>query len=430
MRVPFLRLIPIFALLLVGTPAAAAEPTLREEVKDIETAPHWIYDDLPRAQAVAKESGQPLLVVLRCVPCPPGRTLDGQVMQPDRELEALEKKFICVRVIQTKGLDLKLFQYDYDMSWAALFLTPDGAILGRYGTRNASGPGSDGLLSVAGFRAAAERALQLFANYPANKQQLAGKVPTTADYARPELIPGLQERAQGETTRKTCIHCHMVREYTLRAKWEAGQLKPADLWVYPMPQRVGLTLDVEDGLRVKAVSPGSPAAQAGIEPEDELVLLAGQPLISTADVQWVLHTSPVEARLPVTFRRTGKLQSGELQLAGDWKQADISWRASSWYGLRQGIKFEPLPQADRTARGIAPGQLALAIRGMFGRGGPKLQQAGLKTGDVIVALDGQTAELDESQFLARLRLDHGPADSVKLTILRGNNRQDFTIPLW
>jgi len=64
-----------------------------------------------------------------------------------------------VRVIQAKGLDLKLFTYDYDMSWAAMFLTADGAVLGRYGTRNASGPGSDSLLSVAGFRKAAERAL-------------------------------------------------------------------------------------------------------------------------------------------------------------------------------------------------------------------------------------------------------------------------------
>ena len=35
------------------------------------------------AMAEAKTTGKPVLVVLRCVPCPPGRTLDGLVMRPD-----------------------------------------------------------------------------------------------------------------------------------------------------------------------------------------------------------------------------------------------------------------------------------------------------------------------------------------------------------
>lgn len=409
---------------------AAAQQTLREQVKDIATAPHWIYDDFPKALAEAKQTGRPLMVVLRCVPCPPGKTLDAQVMQPDKEMEALEKKFVCVRIIQTNGLDLKLFTYDYDMSWAAMFLTADGAVLGRYGTRNASGPGSDSFLSAAGFRKAAERALELHAGYPANKAMLAGKLAKSADYAKPEEIPGLQDRANVATTRQTCIHCHMVRENILRAKWEAGRLSSTDLWVYPMPQRVGLTLDIDNGLLVKNVAEASPAAKAGIAAGDELVSMSGQPLVSTADVQWALHTSPVEATLRVTLRRAGKTLEKDLQLSGNWKESDIGWRASSWYGLRQGIKFDPLSAADREKHRIPGGTLALAIGGMFGKGGPKLQQAGLKKGDIIVAVDGRTAALTESQFLAQLRLSHGPKDSVKFTILRGDNRQEITLPMW
>jgi hypothetical protein len=102
-----------------------AAQSLRESLKDIPVADHWIYDDLPAAIAQAKESGKPLLVVLRCVPCPPGRALDEQVMQPAGDLAELEKQFVCVRVIQTNGLDLDLFQYDYDMSWACMFLNAD-----------------------------------------------------------------------------------------------------------------------------------------------------------------------------------------------------------------------------------------------------------------------------------------------------------------
>ena len=420
----------VFSCTLIAAAVAQENLPLREQVKDITPAAHWIYDDLPKAQAEAKQTGKPLLVVLRCVPCPPGKTLDGQVMNPSPELEALEKKFVCVRVIQTKGLDLQLFTYDYDMSWAAMFLTADGAVLGRYGTRNSTGPGSDNLLSVSGFRKAAERALAVHANYPANKAELAGKLAKSADYARPEETPGLTDRKGVETTRRNCIHCHMVREFALRAKWEEGQLSKSDLFVLPMPQRAGLTLDIDDGLVVKEVAADSAAAAAGIAAGDELVSISGQPLISTADVQWALHIAPVEATLPVTLKRAGKSFEKQLKLSGDWKESDIGWRASSWYGLRQGVKFDPLPAAEREKFGLAADQLGLVIKGLYGKGGPKLQQAGFKVGDVIVAVDGKNDALTESQFLAKLRLNYGPKDTVKLTVQRGNQRQDISVLAW
>jgi hypothetical protein len=60
---------------LIATASHAKSP-LGESLKDIDVADHWIYDDWPRALAEAKASGKPLLVVLRCVPCPPGKSLD------------------------------------------------------------------------------------------------------------------------------------------------------------------------------------------------------------------------------------------------------------------------------------------------------------------------------------------------------------------
>lgn len=411
------------------TPAEQSE--LGKSVKDIPVASHWIYDDLAKAKAEAKETGKPLLVVLRCVPCPPGKTLDTQVMQPDKELEEIEKQFVCVRIIQTKGLDLSLFQYDYDMSWAAMFFAPDMTIYGRYGTRNASGPGSDSLLSAAAFKKAAERALELHKGYPDNKEQLAAKKGKAPDYPLPEKTPGLEERGQGETTRQKCIHCHMVKEFALRAKWEAGKLSPADLWVYPMPERIGPELDVDDGLLIKSVAKDSPAAKAGLTAGDSLVTAGGQPLISTADFQWVLHTSPADANLRVTINRGGRILTADIALRGDWKeQSNIAWRASSWYGLRQGLKVEPLSAADKKSRGIEEDELALAVKGLFGKGAPKLQSAGLRNGDVIVAVDGKSEEMTESAFLVNLRLTHGPKDSVKFTVLRGEKREELTIPMW
>ena len=70
------------------------------------------------------------------------------------------------------------------------------------------------------------------------------------------------------------------------------------------------------------------------------------------------------------------------------------------------------------------------VKGLFGKGGPKVQQAGLKQGDVIVAVEGKSEPLSESDFLVNLRTQRGPKDSVKLTILRGKERQELTVPLW
>jgi hypothetical protein len=408
----------------------ATASKLRAELKDISIADHWIYDDLPKAVAEAKETGKPLLVVLRCVPCPPGRSLDEKVMRPDAELEKLEKQFVCVRVVQTNSLDLKVFQYDYDMSWAAMFLNADLTVYGRYGTRKASGPQSDTLLSPTGFRKALERALELHKGYPDNKAQLAGKTGQKPDYARPTEIPGLKDKPATATTRQACIHCHMVKEYALRAKWEQGALKPEDIYVYPLPEQIGLTMDVEDGLKVKTVAANSPAGKAGIAAGDEITALGGQPLVSTADIQWVLHGLPKESRLQVELRRGDAQSNVTVSLAGDWKQSDIAWRASSWYGLRQGVKFDPLPAAEKKKRGIEEGDLALVIRGLFGKGGPKVQQAGLRPNDVIISVNGKSKAMNESEFLAYLRLEHGPKDSIKLTILRGEARRELEIPLW
>ena len=425
----------LLSLLILGTllsvgPESRAQSSLGQSLKDIEPAPHWIYDDLPAAFAEARTSGKPLLVVIRCVPCPPGRSLDGKVMQPDKDLEQLERQFVCVRIIQTNGLDLSVFQYDYDLSWAALFLNADRTIYGRYGSRNATGPASDQLLSPAGFRKAAERALKLHKAFPANKEQLAAKTSEPGPYRRPTEIPGLEDRPAIATTRQNCIHCHMLREYDLRAKWEQGELTEADLWVYPMPQRIGLTMDIDDGLVVETVTPQSAASQAGIVPGDELIAMNDQPLISIADIQWVLDRVPQDTRLLVKLRRNGQTLDKTIALSGDWKQGDIAWRASSWYGLRQGVKFDPLPDAERKSRGIDADRLALVVKGLFGRGGPKVREAGLRMNDIVVAIDDKTKAMTESDFLAYLRLNHGPQDSVQLTVLRNGRRQELVIPMW
>jgi hypothetical protein len=419
------------ALALTGAAPAADNKALQLDLKDTDIAPHWIYDDLPRAFAEARATGKPIFLVLRCVPCPPGRVIDVPLMKPDPELEQLEKQFVCVRVVQCNGLDLNLFQSDLDNSWYAFFLNADKTIYGRYGTRAASrGANADDYLSLASVRKAMQRALELHRDYPANKPQLAGKVGKPAAYPVPERIPGLQDRPAKATVHNSCIHCHMVREHQLRAKWEQGKLTRDDLFVFPLPENAGLRIDVQDGLRVRSVIGGSAAEKAGIQPGDDLRTLGGQPLISMADIQWVLHTSPNQASIPATWLRDGKEMAGTLELSGNWKETDLAWRASSWLGLRYGLALQPLAPADRAKRGIGNNEMGFVVKNMWGPGGKLLQQRGLRVGDVIIGMDGKTDALTESQFLADLRLNHGPNDRVRFTILRGQQRMELPILMW
>lgn len=60
----------MFGLLLSVAGTAAAQPgpdELRKKLGDLELVGKWFYDDLDGAEAEAKKTGKPLLIVFRCV---------------------------------------------------------------------------------------------------------------------------------------------------------------------------------------------------------------------------------------------------------------------------------------------------------------------------------------------------------------------------
>jgi predicted metalloprotease with PDZ domain len=337
-------------------------------------------------------------------------------------LEPLQKEFVCVRVVTIDDVDLRLFQFDYDQTWCAFFLNADGTIYGRYGTRAAGGDKSTTHVSVASLRKAMRRALELHRGYPPNKGQLAGKRGPKPEYRFPKDIPRVE--------RRHCIECHQVRGNVLRHKWQEKRLTAADVWPYPLPENIGLKMDVDDGLRVKAVAPNSPAGQAGIRAGDELVTLGGQRLTSQADIQWVLHRAPVETKLVAALKRGGQELRKTIALSGPWKESDLSWRASTWPGLRYWLYTVPLSAAGKKQAGLAADRLALVVKAMQAERTAGPRKAGLRVGDVIIAVDGKTGAMTESQFLAYVRLSHPPGDRVRLTVLRGKECLDLTIPMW
>ncbi len=120
----------------LAQPKVSREDRLKLDRKKVEAEGFWIYNDLSKGFAEAKKSGKPMLVVLRCVPCVECVKLDDDLVDQDPVVRPLLDKFVCVRIISTNGLDLSLFQYDTDQSFAVFMLNADGTIYGRFGTRS------------------------------------------------------------------------------------------------------------------------------------------------------------------------------------------------------------------------------------------------------------------------------------------------------
>jgi serine protease Do len=422
-----------------GARAQEREQKVRNDRKAVEEDGYWIYNDLPKAIEEAHKAGKPLLVTIRCIPCEACAKLDAQVVNRDPVVRKLLDEFVCVRIVQANGLDLSLFQYDYDQSFAAFFLNADKTIYGRYGTRSHETE-SERDVSVEGFGKALAGALELHNEFPANKGALAAKRGAAAAIPVPEEFPSLKGRYgarldyQGNVV-KSCIHCHQVGEALRLVYREKKEPVPERvLYPYPPPDVLGLTFDPKEKATVLKVAAGSTAERDGFRPGDEIATLEGQPLLSIADVQWVLHNAGESGRLKARVHRGGKTLDLVLTLEPGWRQrGDISWRATSWDLRRMttgGMRLDNLPAEERAKLGLADGVLALRARhvGEYGAHAAA-KNAGFRKGDVLVEIDGKSELLTESQLMARFANGKPPGDRVPVVILRDGKRLPLELPI-
>jgi hypothetical protein len=347
-------------------------------------------------------------------------------------------QFVCVRVIQTNGVDLRQFQFDFDLTFAAILLNADGTVYGRYGSR--SNRQSVGDISLAGFRAALAAALELHCAYPANRTALVAKRGPSPRFPSPELYPSLRGRFKAELdyageVARGCIHCHQVWDAERELFRSARQAIPdAVLFPHPAPEVVGLRLDTSTRATVRAVTESSPAARAGFRPQDELMSMAGQPIVSMADLQWVLHQAPEAGSIETEVRRGEAKTTVRLELEPGWRRAsDISWRTSTWDLRRMGtggLVVEHVPVAERAKLPINTNGMALRVKhvGQFGEHAAA-KRAGFQQEDVLVEFDGQSDLMTETALLAHAVQKTRPKDHVPVTVLRGGNRVKLVLPM-
>jgi len=345
-------------------------------------------------------------------------------------------KFVRVRVVQANAMDLSLFQFDYDLTFAAFFMNADKTIYGRFGSRSSR---KDAMkdISIEGLGQALAAALEIHQHYPANRDSLAGKQAVFTEIKVPEMYPSLNRYKptldyEGAVVR-SCMHCHQIHEAQRKSYRAAGKPMPDKvLYPWPSPETIGLILDPTEKAKVIFVSKDSGAERAGFQSGDEIVSLEGQQILSIADVQWVLHNTPESGTLDAIVRREGNESPLELQLSEGWRRnSHMTWRASAWDLRRMGtgaLVLQSLSEDARVQAGLTDAQLGLLVEGMSQyppHNGAKM--AGFQNGDIIVDFDGQTHYMTPSNLLAYSMQNTQPGDNMAVTVLRAGERVDLTL---
>jgi hypothetical protein len=412
---------------------------VRKDRDDFLAGGRWIYNDLPAGFEEARKTGKPLLVVLRCIPCEACRGFDEQVAAFDSRVQALLDRFVRVRVPQANGLDLSLFQFDYDLSFYAFFLNADRTIYGRFGTRSTQ-EDKTGEVSIESFREAMLAALDLHSRYGEVQASLLGKTGPAPAIRVPEDYPPLKGKYSAKIDYEgkvvqSCIHCHQIRDSErLMLRSARAPIPDAVLFAWPLPEVLGLHFDPRRRATVSRVETGSAGERAGLRAGDEILALAGQPLISIADVQWVLHQAGEEGELAARVRRGEEERDVKIVLERGWrKKSDISWRVSTWDLRRMGtggLLLEELETAERGKAGLRDGVLALRVKHAGEHGEhATAKNAGVRNGDIVVEVDGSTAPMTESAFIARAVQAKLPGDRIELVVLRGGERKRVAFAL-
>ncbi|MEX0939397.1 MAG: Trx7/PDZ domain-containing (seleno)protein [Pirellulales bacterium] len=435
------HLAPFLTLLLVTAGTLQAQDRRTQVFNDREKfldSQHWIYNDLEAGIREAKRQDRPLLVVFRCIPCEACHEFDEQVAERDPIVRSVMAQYVCVRIPMANAMDLTQFQFDFDQSFAAFLMHHDGTLLGRFGTRSGRDNEQEDI-SLDGLRKALEAGLAFYAQYDKVKPSLAGKQVKQTRYERPQDYPSLAGRYQdtldyeGQVV-QSCLHCHQIGEAQRLVFRNQRQAIPADvLYPYPHPKVLGLTMDPAEMATVSEVAEGSVANKAGIQTGDRIASLEGQPVLSIADVQWVLHHAPSSGELQASIERGGERRDISLQLAAGWRKGDISWRSTTW-DLRKmalgGLSLEDLPSERRGELGLDDDKLALHVwhLGMYNDHAAALR-AGFRKGDILVGFDGRGDRMTESQLIEHSINNHFAGERVPVTVLRDGNKIDLVLPI-
>ena len=222
------------------------------------------------------------------------------------------------------------------------------------------------------------------------------------------------------------------------------------------------------GATIDAVTPGGPAAKAGIRSGDIITRLDGKPLVtndgrkseeneSLPGVRLVEIASQLKAHdtVSVEFRRDGTRHTVSL-VTGD--EPIMTFDFPDWFSGEPGARAFVMPRGGRMETTLprkqtfewgSPGASGFAFRmggplmdlelaplnadlgqyfgtseGVLVIDVPKESSLGLKGGDVILSIDGRKVSSPSS--LHRILMSYDPGESFKFDVMRNKSRMTVT----
>jgi len=309
---------------------------------------------------------------------------------------------VRVRLVRITGVDLSLFEFDYDLTWFGFFLSADEVVYGRYGGRDARS--DEGRLSLSGLKYPMQKTLE--------RHQAGAKSPP----ARGTPIKAEELKAAKTRRGNDCIHCHQVNEFRRAEEKAAGTWIRDALWVYPLPENVGITLEVDRGDVVKSIAPDSAAAKAGLKVGDLLTKVNERSVASFADLQFALHKAPKSGTIAIEWKRGTNQMEGTLEVADGWRKTNLTWRSSLLDILPSlPVSGDDLTPAEKKSLGL-PESRAAFRQDKFVHS--TLKAVGLKAGDVIVGLNRKGIDGAMEDYLGFVRREHLVGDAVTVNVLR------------
>ena len=338
------------------------------------------------------------------------------------------------------GLDLDKYQFDGFLTWTIFFLNADGTIYGRYGTRSESGHDaeSDKLISLEGFKKTLERTISLHKEYATSPKEvgetLADKTGPKRIWKHAEDIPEMEEMFRTKSRfanngNKRCIHCHMVPRTEVAALHRLKKDIPDFyFWHFPLPRDIGIEMDTKEVATILKIRKDSIAAGTDLHVGDKIKSINGQPILSTADIQWILHHAREPDTLKMHIDRAGKSITINVPLQKDWRLEIDDWRYLNqlMQGYLVNFRAQPADSATRKKLGLRDDLLAFKVSWV--NQWKKKPASPLRNGDVIVGINGNRKSLTVGAFTAYL-FREANGKTVKLTIIRDGQTKSLKIKI-
>ncbi len=148
----------------------------------------------------------------------------------------------------------------------------------------------------------------------------------------------------------------------------------------------------DPGVRVDSVVENSPAAQARIRPGDILLKLAGRTLEDPRSLQAILERLPTDDRVTLEFRRGDAVASSTIQLTARSSTRSPPDPLFLYEAARVRAGFMTAPEGVRVVS-LAPGS--------------PLATAGVKEGDLLLSVDGESLASDRELIRHLSKLPEG-----------------------